>query len=123
MLSSMAPTIVLKNGKVVLTLGSMGGSRIITAIIQIILNIFEHQMTVQEAVDAPRVHHQWLPDVLRCEKFALSKDVEQRLKFLGHTIEALPPYSSEAQAIFIDQINGYYLGAADPRLDGKAIGY
>ena len=85
-LSSMSPTIVLREGRVALVLGSPGGSRIITIVAQVILNMIDHGMTAQEAVDAPRVHHQWLPDTIFAERHALSPDTRAALEAMGHTI-------------------------------------
>ena len=85
-LSSMAPTIVLKDGRVSMVLGSPGGPRIITIVLETILNMVDHGMTPQEAVDAPRVHHQWLPDTLYAERDALSPDTRAALEAMGYTI-------------------------------------
>ena len=85
-LSSMAPTIVLRNGRVVMVLGSPGGPRIITAIVQTILNMIDYGMNAQEAVDAPRLHQQWLPDLLFAEPFALSPDTSALLEQMGYHI-------------------------------------
>jgi gamma-glutamyltranspeptidase/glutathione hydrolase len=90
-LSSMAPTIVLKNGSVEMVLGSPGGPRIITAIIETILNVLDYGMNAQEAVDAPRLHHQWLPDVLYAEPFALSPDTRAMLQGMGYHIQLQRP--------------------------------
>src|SRR6202163_788979 len=78
-LSSMTPTIVLSDGKPVLVVGTPGGSRIITTVLEIIVNVIDHGMTLQEAVDAPRIHHQWLPDTLAGETIALSADTRKKL--------------------------------------------
>ncbi|MBD3290915.1 gamma-glutamyltransferase, partial [candidate division KSB1 bacterium] len=123
MLSSMSPTIILKEGKPYMTLGSMGGSRIITAVLQIILNVIDHGMNIQQAVDAPRIHHQWLPDVIRCERFAFPLDVTHNLRQMGHEIQFSNHYSSEAHAILIDPENQVLHGAADSRYTGTADGY
>jgi gamma-glutamyltranspeptidase/glutathione hydrolase len=85
-LSSMAPTIVLRGGHVSMVLGSPGGARIITIVLETILNVIDHGMTPQEAVDAPRVHHQWLPDTVFVERFALSPDTRAALESMGYTI-------------------------------------
>ena len=85
-LSSMAPTIVSKNGKPVLVLGSPGGSRIITITLETILNLLDYHMPLQEAVDAPRLHHQWLPDVIAIETRGLSPDTIAKLEAMGHKI-------------------------------------
>lgn len=85
-LSSMAPTIVLKDGKVSMILGSPGGSRIITIVLETILNVIDHGMKPQEAVDAPRLHHQWLPDTIYAERYALSADTRSALETIGYAI-------------------------------------
>ncbi len=99
-LSSMAPTIVVRDGKTLLVTGSPGGSRIITITLQTILNVIDHGMAPQEAVDAPRIHHQWLPDVLYAEPFALSPDTKALLQARGHTImEQVPWGAAEMVAV------------------------
>ena len=87
-LSSMAPTIVLRDGRVQMVLGSPGGPHIITTIVQTILNMIDYGMNAQEAVDAPRLHHQWLPDLLFAEPFALSPDTRSLLEQMGYHIQA-----------------------------------
>jgi gamma-glutamyltranspeptidase/glutathione hydrolase len=123
MLSSMSPTIVVKDGKPFMTVGAMGGSRIITAVAQIILNVIDHNMDIQQAVDAPRIHHQWLPDIIRCERFAFPLDVKLNLEKRGHEINFSDHYSSEAHAILIDLEKNVINGAADSRFTGTAAGY
>ena len=121
-LSSMTPTIVLKDDKPFLILGSPGGSTIITTVLQTILNVTVHNMGIQEAVSAPRIHSQWLPDVIMAEQYSIIKDVEESLKIKGHIIE---PYKwtkiGEMNAILINE-NGYF-GAADTRGENAAVGY
>jgi gamma-glutamyltranspeptidase/glutathione hydrolase len=95
-LSSMAPTIVLKDGKVAMVLGSPGGPRIITAIVQTILNMVDYDMDAQEAVDAPRLHLQWLPDLLFAEPFALSPDTRALLEEMGYHIQDQRPSGAVA---------------------------
>jgi gamma-glutamyltranspeptidase/glutathione hydrolase len=95
-LSSMAPTIVLKNGAVEMVLGSPGGPRIITAVVQTIVNEIDYGMDAQEAVDAPRLHHQWLPDVLFAEPFALSPDTRALLEQMGYRIREQKPAGAVA---------------------------
>ncbi|HEX4365597.1 MAG TPA: gamma-glutamyltransferase [Rhodopila sp.] len=90
-LSSMAPTIVLKDGSVRMVLGSPGGPRIITAIVETILNVIDYGMDAQQAVDAPRLHHQWLPDVLYAEPFALSPDTRDLLQRMGYHVQVQKP--------------------------------
>jgi len=91
-LSSMSPTILTKDGKVALIIGSPGGSRIITIALQAILNMIDHGMNVQEAIDAPRIHTQWLPDVVYVEPFALSPDTRRLLEQRGHTLQDEGPW-------------------------------
>ncbi len=88
-LSSMTPTLVFKNDKPVLVLGTPGGSRIITTVLEVIVNVIDHGMTLQEAIDAPRIHHQWLPDTLAAEPFALSADTAEALGAMGYKIVPL----------------------------------
>jgi gamma-glutamyltranspeptidase/glutathione hydrolase len=93
-LSSMSPTMVLKDGKPILVLGSPGGSRIITTVLEVIINVIDHGMTLQEAVDAPRIHHQWLPDTLAAEPFALSFDTAAALAKMGYKLVPLAPWGT-----------------------------
>jgi gamma-glutamyltranspeptidase/glutathione hydrolase len=85
-LSSMTPTLVTKNGRVVMVLGSPGGSRIITIVLQVLLNVIDHGMSPQEAVDAPRIHHQWLPDAIMAEPYAVSPDTRRLLEAAGYRL-------------------------------------
>jgi gamma-glutamyltranspeptidase / glutathione hydrolase len=85
-LSSMAPTIVLRDGHVWMVIGSPGGPRIITIVLETILNVIDHGMTAQEAADAPRIHHQWLPDTIFAEPFAISPDARDLLRTMGYSI-------------------------------------
>ncbi len=91
-LSSMSPTIVTRDGKVVMVIGSPGGARIITIVLGAIINAVDHGMTVQEAVNAPRIHHQWLPDTIYAERFALSPDTRALLEAKGHKITDSRPW-------------------------------
>lgn len=102
-LSSMSPTLVLKNGAPVLVVGAPGGSRIITTVLEIIVNVIDHGMTLQEAVDAPRIHHQWLPDTLGAEPFALSADTAAALTAMGYRVVPLEVWGTgnAAEAIGI----------------------
>jgi gamma-glutamyltranspeptidase/glutathione hydrolase len=119
-LSSMTPTIVLKDGKPVLVTGSPGGSRIITAVLQVILNTIDYGMPVDKAVAFPRMHHQWLPDVVFAEA-GFSEETLAALRARGHTIRATPPYTS-ANSIAVTPAG--LIGAADPRSRGSlAAGY
>jgi gamma-glutamyltranspeptidase/glutathione hydrolase len=93
-LSSMTPTLVLKDGSPVLIVGTPGGSRIITTVLEVIVNVIDHGMTLQEAVDAPRIHHQWWPDTVAAEPFALSVDTVRSLTRMGYKVVALEPWGS-----------------------------
>jgi gamma-glutamyltranspeptidase/glutathione hydrolase len=93
-LSSMTPTLVFKDNKPVLVVGTPGGSRIITTVLEVIVNFIDHGMTLQEAIDAPRIHHQWLPDTIAAEPFALSADTVKTLEAMGYKIVPLEPWGS-----------------------------
>jgi len=121
-LSSMTPTILLKDGKLFMTVGAPGGSRIPTAVLQVILNVVDFGMTIQDAIDAPRIHHQWLPDRLSLEH-AISPDTVALLKARGYDVD----YSSGvvlAQTAAIVSDGGWLQGGSDGRsAAGKAAGY
>jgi len=119
-LSSMTPTIVLKDGKVLLATGSPGGPRIITTTLQILLNVIDHEMNIAEATYATRVHHQWLPDQLRVEE-GLSPDTLRALKAKGHDVVEKNAMGSTQSVLKAEE--GFH-GAADPRRPGAlAVGY
>jgi gamma-glutamyltranspeptidase / glutathione hydrolase len=99
-LSSMSPTVVTKDGKTIMVLGSPGGSRIITIVVNTILNVVDFNMNIQEAVDAPRIHHQWLPDQITVEPYALSPDTVRILNAMGHKVVEQIPWGA-AEAIYI----------------------
>ncbi len=120
-LSAMAPTIVLKDGNLFLVLGSPGGPRIITTVANILMGVIDYGMNIQEAVNAPRFHHQWLPDVTRVES-GFSPDTIKRLEGMGHRVEAQDHWS-DGECIMIDPKGGERLGASDPRNNGRAIGF
>ena len=123
MLSSMTPTIVEKNDKLYMTLGTPGGSTIITSVLQTILNIHEFGMTMQEAVDAPRFHHQWLPDEIRMEPNAFDKKLVKQLEILGYSInEKDSPVIGKVDGILVLDDNSYE-GGADYRGDDTAVGF
>ncbi|WP_417426848.1 gamma-glutamyltransferase [Hoeflea sp.] len=122
-LSSMSPTIVLKDGKPFLVTGSPGGSRIITTTLQVISNMIDHGMNVAEATHAARIHHQWLPDEIRVEDGGLSRDTVAALEAKGHKI-AVKSVMGSTQSIHVDAEKGLLLGASDPRRTGSAtVGY
>lgn len=116
-LSSMSPTIVEKDGKLFMVVGSPGGSRIITTVLQVISNVIDHDMNIREAVDAPRIHMQWIPDNIRIEPNGLAQDVITNLTTMGYQFTVRGPieYFGEANAILIDQKTKTMTGARDPR--------
>ena len=119
-LSSMSPTILVKDGKLRMVVGAPGGSRIITGVLQVILNVVDHGMNIQEAIDAPRFHHQWLPDKLFLEK-GFSPDTIELLKQRGHAIDSIAGVAS-VNGIVVES-GGRLNGAWDGRADGKVAGY
>ncbi|MBX7053556.1 MAG: gamma-glutamyltransferase [Pyrinomonadaceae bacterium] len=122
-LSSMTPTIVLrKDGSLWFALGARGGPRIISAVTQSVINVIDHDMNIQAAIDAPRIHHQWFPDELMYEPFGMSPDTLAVLTSYGHKYSARPGYVASATGIMIDT-EGVRLGAIDSRSDGMAVGY
>jgi gamma-glutamyltranspeptidase/glutathione hydrolase len=121
-LSSMTPTILLKDGKLFMTVGAPGGSRISTAVLQVILNVIDFQMNIQDAIDAPRVHHQWLPDRLSLEP-GISPDTVALLKARGYDVDYSPGVVL-AQTAAIVSDGGWLQGGSDGRsAAGKAAGY
>jgi gamma-glutamyltranspeptidase / glutathione hydrolase len=128
-LSSMTPTIVAHDGKTVMVLGSPGSSKIITTVANVLMGVVDYGMNIQEAVNAPRFHNQWLPDVIYLEKW-FSPDTVGALEQMGYNIEVglhygsiEEPYWSDAECIAIDEKTGDRLGATDGRHDGKVVGY
>ena len=123
-LSSMTPTIVLrKDGTVWFALGARGGPRIITAVLQATINMIDHDMNIQEAIDSPRIHHQWFPDHIYYESFGLTSDTRNILEKMGHKFNNSPGNLASATGIAIEDKTGVRLGAIDSRSDGEAIGY
>ena len=110
-LSSMTPTIVLKDNLPYIVTGSPGGSRIITTTLQVVMNVIDHDMNIAEASAAPRMHHQWWPDYIRLER-GISKDTIALLKAKGHNVRVKSSMGS-TQTIMLNE-NGFY-GASDPR--------
>lgn len=129
-LSSMTPTIVVHNGKAVMVLGSPGSSKIITTVANVLMGVVDYGMNIQEAVNAPRFHNQWLPDVVNVEKW-FSPDTLNALRKMGYKVQIglhdgdfTSPYWSDAECIAIDESTGDRLGATDGRnSNGRAMGY
>lgn len=121
MLSSMTPTIVEKEGKLFMVVGTPGGSTIMTSVFQTILNVIDWDMDMQEAVDAPRFHHQWLPDEVATEEASFTPELRNRLGQKGYKIVGRQAIG-RVDAILITE-NGSFIGGADRRGDDKAIGY
>ncbi|WP_104637229.1 gamma-glutamyltransferase [Helicobacter felis] len=113
-LSSMSPTIVLKQNKIFMVVGSPGGARIITTVLQVISNVIDHGMNISQAVSAPRFHMQWLPDEIRTEPFGMVKDVQENLEKMGYKI-VVKPVMGDVNAIVVDQKSRLMYGAQDPR--------
>lgn len=115
-LSSMSPTMVFKDDKLLLVVGSPGGARIITTVLQVIVNVIDHKMDIARAVQSPRFHMQWLPDEIRVEKFGLSRDSEKILKDMGYKVVELPDMGDvNAIEVQINKSGKIFYGSGDPR--------
>jgi gamma-glutamyltranspeptidase/glutathione hydrolase len=122
-LSSMTPTIVRRrDGRIWFAVGARGGPRIISAVLQTVINVIDFGMDIQEAIDFPRIHHQWLPDEIAFERYGLSLDTMKILISYGHKFASRPGNIASATGIMISE-DGVRFGAIDSRSDGKAIGY
>jgi gamma-glutamyltranspeptidase/glutathione hydrolase len=122
MLSSMTPTIVSKKNKTYMTLGSPGGSVIITSVAQVLSNVIDFKMNIREAVEAPRFHHQWLPNVVKYERLGFSADVLDNLQKRGHQLEQVNNLGN-VQAIIWDEEKSEWNGWSDPRRNGVSKGF
>lgn len=122
MLSSMTPTIVEKDGKLNLVVGTPGGSTIITSVFQVIINVLEHKMGMQEAVDALRFHHQWLPDKVMFEHGSFTESTLKKLTERGYKMEMQKNTIGRMDCILVHP-NGKLEGGADVRSDDTAVGY
>ncbi|HJR06112.1 MAG TPA: gamma-glutamyltransferase [Pyrinomonadaceae bacterium] len=123
-LSAMTPTFVLrKDGSLWFTIGTPGGPTIINTVLQAIINIIDHDMNIQQAIDSPRIHHQWLPDEIVHEPYGLSADTQRALAARGHKLVTRPRYMGDAHGIMIEEKTGMRLGASDSRNEGAAVGY
>jgi gamma-glutamyltranspeptidase/glutathione hydrolase len=125
MLSSQSPTIVLRDGRVVLITGSPGGRTIISTVACLLVNLLEYDMDLRQAVELPRLHHGWFPDAVQFEGVddPAQRTLVESLRQFGHKVEAKPPRQGSANSIWIDSITGCRHGVADPRRAGKAMGY
>jgi gamma-glutamyltranspeptidase/glutathione hydrolase len=123
-LSAMTPTFVLRrDGTFWFAVGSPGGPTIINTVLQVITNVIDFDMNIQQAIDAPRIHHQWLPDHIVYEPYGVSADTFRTLERLGHKLVDKPRYMGDAHGIMIEEKTGVRLGASDPRNDGAPAGY
>lgn len=122
MLSSMTPTIILKDNKPFLILGSPGGSMIITSVLQVIMNVIDFEMNLFKAVSFPRIHHQWIPDEVYYEDYAIPIDLRKTLEDFGHKFKKRNMIGW-VNAILVDTKNKFYYGMTDPRGYGLAEGY
>ena len=123
MLSSMTPTIVARHDSLLMVVGSPGGSRIITTVAQVISNVVDFGLGLKEAVEAPRFHHQWFPDVVLSEPRGISRETRQRLARMGHTVRYGDDMMGAAHCIYVDPRTGWYFGAVDSRRAAGAAGY
>ena len=126
MLSSMTPTIILKDDKPYIIIGSPGGSTIITTVLQVIINCIDFHMNIQDAIYMPRFHHQWKPDEIYFEKFAINTDAKNNLLKMGYKLDDMHSNFTVlgvAEGIMIDNVNHIIFGAADPRGSGSAEGF
>jgi gamma-glutamyltranspeptidase/glutathione hydrolase len=124
MLSSMCPVVVSQNGRVVLVTGSPGGRTIINTLFCVVMNVLEFEMPLREAIDAPRMHQQWMPDAVRMEAGLLNGHALEvtKLRGMGHTVDDKPRIQGDAHSIFVEQKSGNRLGVVDPRRSGWAAG-
>jgi gamma-glutamyltranspeptidase/glutathione hydrolase len=121
-LSSMTPTVVTRDGKVRLVLGSPGGSTITNTVLQVLLNVLVYKMDVLQAVTSPRFHDQWTPDLLTFERMGFSSDTLEKLQQAGYPV-SFRDSIGDCEAIEIAPESGWRFGASDPRAEGKAVGY
>ncbi|MBP9192683.1 MAG: gamma-glutamyltransferase [Ignavibacteria bacterium] len=121
MLSSMTPTFVLKDNKPFLVVGSPGGGRIITSVLQTIINIIDHDLDLSQAIDNPRIHHQWFPDEIQAEKNSMNPESEKSLKEMGYAIKEISDFGRIDAILFLN--DGTMKGYSDRRGYGKALGY
>ena len=121
----MTPTFAFKDGRIFLVTGSPGGPTIINTVLEIITNVIDHGMNVQQAVDFPRFHHQWIPDELSFDRYSVSPDTMALLAAKGHNLKERPNVIvGDGETILVDPQTKLLLGAADPRKpDARSVGY
>jgi gamma-glutamyltranspeptidase/glutathione hydrolase len=119
----MTPSMVLKDGKLFLVLGSPGGPTIITTVANVLMGVVDYGLNIQESVNAPRFHNQWLPDEIKMERIGFSPDTLGILEHMGHKLSLDREYWGDAECIAIDPKTGERLGASDGRNHGKAEGF
>ncbi|RYF75298.1 MAG: gamma-glutamyltransferase, partial [Cytophagaceae bacterium] len=122
MLSSMTPTILERDGKLFMVVGTPGGSTIMTSVFQTVVNVIEHGMTMQQSVNALKFHHQWLPDKTIFENGAFSEATQKALISRGYMLEQLTNTLGRMDCVLI-RPDGSYEGASDPRADNTAMGF
>jgi len=123
-LSSMTPLIMLDHGKPWIAVGAAGGPRIISTVLQIVISLVDYGMDLQEALDAPRIHHQWMPDEIWWETRGINADTRAILERMGHKFrEKSMSHISDANAVEIEPVTGMRAGASDPRRGGVPVGY
>jgi gamma-glutamyltranspeptidase / glutathione hydrolase len=127
-LSSMTPTMVFKDGRLLLVTGSPGGPTIINTVLQVVANVIDFGLPVAQAVEAPRIHHQWMPDVLTYERYGMSADVAEALRARGHSLKERASYEGSyqggADTVAVDPVTGHRWGFGDPRKpDSHAAGH
>ena len=123
-LSSMTPLIMLKDGKPWFAVGAAGGPRIISTVLEIVVAVVDFHATIQEALDAGRIHHQWMPDDIYWEPNGINPDTRAALEKMGHKFREKPlAHISDANVVAIDPKSGLRLGASDPRRGGTAVGW
>src|SRR5207302_6915312 len=120
MLSSQTPTIVARDGKVLLVTGSPGSRTIINTVLRVLVNVLDYAMDIRAAVDAPRLHHAWFPDSARFEGLSDYSATVEHLRHMGHRLQGTR--QGDAHSIWIDNKTGHYFGAADKRISGQAAG-
>jgi gamma-glutamyltranspeptidase/glutathione hydrolase len=122
--SSQAPAMVFKDGKFLLATGSPGGPSIINTTLQVVTNVIDFEMPVMQAVEAPRITSQWMPDLIHYERYRMSTDTLNALRAKGHKMEIRPINQGDAETVMIDPKTNLRLGASDPRKpDTKSVGY